>query len=76
MTPNYKLRQLREHRGYSQRDVARLSGVSIRVVQAYEQGQNKLLNAKLRTICKIALALNASILDVVEDDEIVKKYFE
>jgi transcriptional regulator with XRE-family HTH domain len=61
-----KLRRLREDRFISQRDLARLAGVSPTTVMQLETGQN--LNPRLSTIRKLAEALAVDPGALVERD--------
>lgn len=55
------LKELREERGMSQRALAELSGVSVRMIQYYEQGTKDINKASMLTIYRLAQALNISI---------------
>jgi transcriptional regulator with XRE-family HTH domain len=61
-----KLRRLREDRFISQRDLARLAGVSPTTVMQLETGQNS--NPRLSTIRKLAEALAVDPGALVERD--------
>ncbi len=61
-----KLRRLREARFISQRDLARLAGVSPTTVMQLETGQNP--NPRLSTIRKLAEALVVDPSELVEHD--------
>jgi transcriptional regulator with XRE-family HTH domain len=61
-----KLRRLREDRFISQRDLARLAGVSPTTVMQLETGQNP--NPRLSTIRKLAEALAVDPGALVERD--------
>lgn len=73
---NYKLKNVRESRGLSQHDLSKISGVSVRVIQNFEQGQSNINGAKLRTICKLSSALRCSILDIIYTDIEIEEHFK
>lgn len=52
--------------GLSQSELARHSGVSIRIIQVYEQRMRDINKAQLATIAKIAHALDCDMLDLLE----------
>lgn len=64
-----KLEELRKAKGYSRSTLADISGVSVRSIEAYEQGLRDLTKARLPTLKKLAKALKVDISDLVLDDE-------
>ncbi|MDO6353976.1 helix-turn-helix transcriptional regulator [Caloramator sp. CAR-1] len=67
-----KLRQLREKRNMTQRQLALRSGVAVGYINELEQG--KYNNPGAEVLCKLAKALRCTIDDLVEcdDDESTK----
>ena len=61
-----KLKQIREAKGLSQSKLAAASGVSIRVIQAYEQGAKDINKARVSTLLAIAKALHCNIEDLID----------
>ena len=61
-----RLRMYRERRGFSQSELARESGVSVRMIQHYEQRQKDLNKAQTKTIWMLARALHCSMEDLME----------
>lgn len=61
-----KLKQIREAAGISQADLAKLTGISVRVIQNYEQGARPLNGARAITVYKIAKALRCTVEDLLE----------
>lgn len=61
-----KLKERRESAGMSQADLATLTGISVRVIQNYEQGTRPLNGARAITVYKIAKALKCSVEDLIE----------
>ena len=62
-----RLRMYRERMGLSQSELARESGVSVRMIQHYEQRQKDLNKAQTRTVWLLARALHCSMEDLMED---------
>lgn len=62
-----RLKQLREARGYSQSQLAKLTGINIRSIQMYEQRNNDIDKAQVNTLYKLSVALNCNIEDLLED---------
>ena len=65
--PN-KLKFHREIRDMSQSELAKLSGVPRRTIQAYEQGYKDINKAKVETVLQLAKALKCSIYDIIDDE--------
>lgn len=61
-----KLKTIRENRGLSQIELARLSGVNFRSIQMYEQRVNDIDKAQGHTLFKLARVLGCSIEDLLE----------
>ncbi len=59
----FKIYQLREKNGLSTRDLSRISGISRSCINEIE---NNCGNPTLKTVCKLALALNVMPEDVYE----------
>ena len=60
---NLKLQ--RERMGLSQSQLADMSGINIKTIQAYEQRQKDIKSAKLETLQKLSVALGCEILDLL-----------
>lgn len=63
------LKILRSHKGMSQRELAEASGVSIRMIQYYEQGKNDINKAEALTVYRLAKALDVDMDELLEFDE-------
>ncbi len=61
-----KLQQIRKARGYSQRELSNASGVSLRMIQLYEQRQNDISKAQVNIIIKLAKALGCKVEDLMD----------
>lgn len=59
-----KIKELRKDKGFSQKQLANTSGLSVASIQGYEQGKYK---PKKETLTKIAKALNVSVADLDPD---------
>ena len=67
-----KLQRLRVQKGYSQSELAEISGVPFRRIQHYEQQSRPIDSAKLEVICKLCVALDCKIEDIIENEEVVE----
>lgn len=67
-----KLQKIRVKRGLSQSELAEISGIPLRSLQEYEQ-QRTIDNAKLNTLCKLCIALNCKLEDILESKELIAK---
>lgn len=63
-----KLKQARENRGLSQSQLATASGVSVRMIQHYEQGVRDINKAQAINVVRMADALQVDIKDILEID--------
>lgn len=60
------LKNIRSRRGISQGKLAELSGVSVRMIQYYEQGVNDINLAQAITVHKLAQALECNMEELLE----------
>ena len=60
------LKKIREEKNVTQIKLSEVSGVSLRMIQHYEQGVKDINKAQAITICKIAQALECKIEDILE----------
>ena len=63
------LQRIRKERGMSQSQLAEASGVSIRMIQYYEQGANDINKAEAQTVWKLAQALHCHMEELIEKKE-------
>ena len=61
---NLKLQ--RQTAGFSQKELSEISGVPLRTIQQYEQGQKNINSAKAETVLRFAKALECSAEDLME----------
>lgn len=64
------LQEQRKKAKLSQSQLSAVSGVSAWTISAYESGQRDINGASLDTLCKLALALNCKVYDVISDNEL------
>ena len=64
--PECRLKKLRESRGLSQTELAKISGVSLRSIQMYEQRVNNIDKAQAQTIYKLSRVIGCSMEDLLE----------
>lgn len=62
-----KLKQIREAAGLTQAELAKASGISVRVIQNYEQGARPLNGARAITVKRLADALRCRMEDLIEE---------
>lgn len=62
-----KLKERREAAGISQADLAKLTGISVRVIQNYEQSARPLNGARAITVKHLADALKCRMEDLIEE---------
>ena len=61
-----KLHQIRKSRGFTQQELSEASGVSLRMIQLYEQRQNDINKAQVTVVINLARALGCDVEDLVE----------
>ena len=64
--PECRFKKLRESRGLSQTELAKISGVSLRSIQMYEQRVNDIDKAQAQTIYKLSRVIGCSMEDLLE----------
>ncbi len=64
-----KLKRIREERGMTQASLSDKSGVSKRLIQAYEQGYKDINKAQVLTVVRLAKALGCYVTDLIEEVE-------
>lgn len=64
--PETNLKSLRQQAGFSQRELAELSGVPVRTIQQYEQRQKNINKAQAEYLVMLAQALCCSVEDLME----------
>lgn len=64
-TQKSKLHQIRKARGFTQQQLAEASGVTLRMIQLYEQGQNDINKAQVHVVLCLAKVLGCNIEDLL-----------
>lgn len=64
--PETNLKSLRKQAGFSQRELAELSGVPVRTIQQYEQRQKNINKAQAEYLVMLAQALCCGVEDLME----------
>lgn len=67
--PETNLKLFRQNAGLSQRELAELSGLSVRTIQQYEQGQKDINKAKAVSVAQLAQVLCCKIEELLEKVE-------
>lgn len=62
---NSKLHIIRKARGFTQQQLSDASGVSLRMIQLYEQKQNDISKARVNVVVSLAKALDCDIEDLI-----------
>ena len=60
------LKRIRRANGFSQKQLAEVSGVTLRMIQLYEQRQNDINKAQVSTLNRLARSLNCRMEDLME----------
>ena len=60
------LKRIREQRGLTQKELAELSGVNLRMIQHYEQGQKDINKAEALKVYTLAKTLKCKVRDILE----------
>ena len=67
------LKKFRIEKGYTQKELALISGVPLRTVQQYENKARNIDGASLKTLTSLALALDVKFHDLLEDEDLKTK---
>lgn len=67
------LQIMREKKGMTVNELARLTRIPSSIIDKYESGQSNLYNAKFCTVIVLALALDCDVWEIVEMQKIQKK---
>jgi transcriptional regulator with XRE-family HTH domain len=59
------LKFMREDKGMTQAELAEKSGVSLRLIQAYEQGYKDIHKGNVVTVLRIAEALDCDVYEIL-----------
>lgn len=67
------LSEARKKKGLSQAELARITGISLRTIQAYESGVRDVNKASAQTVYLLAQALGTSIENLLQTERIGRK---
>ena len=62
-----RLQDKRKVAGMSQSELAKKSGVNVRLIQHYEQGTKDINKAQVITVLQLAEALDVDVYDIIND---------
>ena len=65
--PKTNLKRIRTNKGYSQKQLAELTGVGLRAIQTYEQRQKDINKAQSGSLFRLAKALGCTMEDLLEE---------
>lgn len=65
-----KLKEIRKSKGLSQSQLAKISGVGIKIIQSYEQKLRDINKAEALTVYKLAVSMGVKMEDLLEYDDI------
>ena len=63
---NSRLQEIRKARGFTQQQLSDASGVSLRMIQLYEQKQNDISKAQVNVVISLAKALGCDVEDLID----------
>lgn len=61
-----RLYEIRKARGFTQQQLSEASGVSLRMIQLYEQRQNDIGKAQVTVVLNLAKALGCDVEDLID----------
>lgn len=64
-----KLEKARREAGLSRGQLSKKSKVGVKSIESYEQGFNKINNAKFLNILRLSIALNSPVSSILNEDE-------
>ena len=68
------LKEKRKEAGYTQNELSKETGISLRTLQHFERNYRLTDNARLETLCRLAIALQCPIDDLIVNDDLRKLY--
>lgn len=64
------LKEIRKKKGYTARELGIISGTSYRTIQNLECGASDINSLNLASLCKLCIALNCSLFDILTDEKL------
>lgn len=69
-----KLKEMRQKAGFSQSQLANLTGINVGTLRHYEQGSKNFDHARLDTILKTCIILDCKLENIIESEEYLNLY--
>lgn len=67
-----KLQEQRAAAGLTRQKLSEKSGVNVRLIERYEQGERDINGAKLKTLLRLCAALGCKLEDIIDDNETIE----
>lgn len=64
------LQSLRKKKNYTAKELGAITGINYRTIQNLEGGTNDINSLNLASLCKLAIALDCHIKDILTDEEL------
>lgn len=64
------LKEIRESKGITRQQLANISGINGRIIEAYEQGRRSIDGASLKTLLILANALEVPLINLLDGKEV------
>lgn len=64
------LKEIRESKGITRQQLASMSGINGRIIEAYEQGRRSIDGASLKTLLILANALEVPLINLLDGKEV------
>lgn len=61
------LKEIRERKNYTRRELSEMTGINFRSLQDYEQGHKSVLSMKSDSLYRLSLALDCTMEDILSD---------
>ena len=71
-----RIRMLRVERGLTQREFAKITGMSLSTIRFFEQNKGGVDRSNLETLCLLCEALGCTIGDIIDCAELSRRYKE
>lgn len=64
------LKEQRNKKGYTAKELGAITGINYRTIQNLETGNNKIDSYNLDGLCRLALALDCNLFDLLIDEDL------
>lgn len=68
-----KLKYIRNKKGMTRKELSEKSGINIRTIEGYEQGNRDIEMAYIDTLLSLSISLECKISDLLENKNIIEK---